>query len=163
VRVSQQDVIEWLALLPIVLAAFRVVTIGDRLVAATVQGRQGGLNSAQNSLLLAGLVFVGLVLAGIGGDAEPLTMGLLLIAFGALAISSYLLTGFRDKVWQGFLGAGFQEAGLYWLVLSVGSLMIDTGYTEDGTESQAAVWAIITLFSVFLIVGTVNRMARDVR
>jgi hypothetical protein len=168
----QQEVIVWLAALPLVLAAFRVITLGDRMYAPTETGRLGGETSAQSSAILFGLTFLGITVLLIGlpqtlaGGFTLLTDGrfalaLMVLALGAFAVSHYLLLGFRRRQWQAFLGAALQEAALYWLLLGICRLLIDLVPAPLGRiELQAAIWTAITVFSLALILGTFSRMFR---
>jgi hypothetical protein len=161
----QQNVITWLAALPLVLAAFRVIPLGDRLSTATATGRKGGESSTQNSAILAGLSFLGLLFLALGGEAEEssVAVALVVLAFGGFVLSYYILSGFRDRQWQSYLAAAVQEAAIYWLVLAGARFLVDSDLAASSTESQGAIWAVITVISVALIVGTFARIARDVR
>ncbi len=161
----QQHVITWLAGLPIVLAALRAVTIGDRFFTAAVAGRRGGEGAAQASAVLAGLSFLGLVFFALGGQSErnSVAVALVLLAFGGFVLSFYLLSGFRELLWQRWLAAALQEAAVFWLVLGIARWLVDGGFAASGTESQAAIWLVVVIASVALIMGTLGRMARDVR
>jgi hypothetical protein len=159
----QLTVIQWLALLPILLAAFRVITIGDRLFTSTVTGRHGGETSAQTSLLMAGLsVLAIIVTAGGLGSPENDSIGLALVvlAFGGFMISHYMLQGFRSRQWQSFTAAAIQEASLYWLMLGVIRSLF-SGVQDTGQEFEflAAGWIVIVTVSVGLILGTFSRMS----
>jgi hypothetical protein len=160
----QQDVILWLAILPLVLGAFRVITIGDRLYEPTATGRTGGEFSAQSSVLMAGLVFIGITVVISNLSAElvgRLGIGLLVLSFGGFILSHYIL-GFRRKVWHSFLGAALQEAAYFWLVLGLARVILDSGATGDQDEVRAALWVVVVAVSVALISGTFARMFRPV-
>jgi hypothetical protein len=159
----QLTVIQWLALLPVLLAAFRVITIGDRLFTSTVTGRHGGETSAQTSLLMAGLsVLAIIVTAGGLGSPENDSIGLALVvlAFGGFMVSHYMLQGFRSRQWQSFTAAAIQEASLYWLMLGVIRSLF-SGVQDTGQEFEflAAGWIVIVTLSVGLILGTFSRMS----
>jgi len=157
----QLSVLEWLAVLPFILAAFRAITIGDRLFASTVTGRAGGETSAQTSLLRAGLSVFAMLIAGqgAGSGGDSIGLALIVLAFGGFLLSHYMLMGFRAKQWQGFLGAAVQEAALYWLMLGViRSLFVAVGDASKNTEFFAAGWIVIVGMSVALIMGTFSRM-----
>jgi hypothetical protein len=161
---SQQDVITWLAVLPLVLASFRAITIGDRFFEPTATGRTGGEFSAQSSVLMAGLTFVGIavVISTLSSELTGrLGIGLLLLAFGGFILSHYIL-GFRRRLWHSYLGAALQEASYYWLLLGVCRVVLDSGATGEESEVQAAIWIIIVAVSVALICGTFARMFRPV-
>jgi hypothetical protein len=168
----QQQVILWLTALPLVLAAFRMITLGERMYEPTETGRTGSETSAQSSAILFGLTFLGIAVLLIGlpqtlqGGFSLLTDGrfavaLMVLSLGAFALSHYVLVGFRRRQWQAFLGAALQEAALYWLVLAICRLLIDLVPAPLGRiELQAAIWTVITVFSLALIVGTFSRMFR---
>jgi hypothetical protein len=161
----QQDVLTWLIILPLVLAAFRVITIGDRLYEPTATGRPGGESSAQSSVLMGGLVFVGIAVVISNLSSEllgRLGIGVLMLSFGAFILSHYIL-GFRRKVWHSFLGAALQEAAYFWLVIGVARVTLDSGATGDQSEVQAAIWVVVVTVSVALIAGTAARMFRPVQ
>src|SRR5881296_1582668 len=90
----QEQIIQWLAILPLVLAAFRAITIGDRLYAPVVTGRDGGADRATQNYALAGLSFVGMALVVIAGANAPALLetafALILIAFGGFVIAGYM-------------------------------------------------------------------------
>src|SRR5262249_25036415 len=56
----QEQIIQWLAILPLVLAAFRAITIGDRLYAPIVPRRVGGTDRANPNYAPARPNLVGL-------------------------------------------------------------------------------------------------------
>jgi hypothetical protein len=170
----QSEVILWLALLPLVLAMFRAITIGDRLYASVQTGSAGGQFNQLINATLSGLVFVGMLLflvigAGGPGQIED-ALALILLSFGAFIVSSYMAAGFRAKTWQKFLGHAFHEAGLYWLVLGTARVMLlltDRAAPTDGTAAgpslqflEGVVWAVVTLVTLTLIIGTAARMRR---
>ena len=170
----QQTVILWLAALPLVLAMFRAITIGDRLFASVQVGRDGGHHNQLVNLTLAGLTFVGILLflvIGAGGPGQiedPLA--LILMAFGGFVVSAYITAGFRAKTWQKFLGHVFHEAGLYWLVLGVCRVVMlltdrpaQSGGAADAPKLQfleLTLWGVISLVTLALIIGTSSRMMR---
>lgn len=170
----QSQVIIWLAALPLVLAMFRAITIGDRLYAPVQTGLSGGHHKQLVNLALAGLTMVGLLLMFIVGSGAPGAedpLALTLLAFGAFVFSGYMAAGFRRTTWQKFVGHAFHEAGLYWLVLGLCRLMllITDRATPAGGDAAAApklvfleavIWAVISLVSLTLIVGTASRMMR---
>lgn len=169
----QSDVILWLAVLPLVLAVFRAITIGDRLYASGQTGRAGGQSIQLINATLAGLVFVGMLLflvigAGGPGQIED-ALALILLSFGSFIVSSYMAAGFRDKTWQRFLGHAFHEAGLYWLVLGTARVMLllTDRAVADGNAAgprlaflEGAVWAVVVLVTLTLIIGTASRMMK---
>jgi hypothetical protein len=170
----QQTVILWLAALPLVLAMFRAITIGDRLYSPIQAGRDGGHHNQLLNLTLAGLTFVGILLflvIGAGGPGQiedPLA--LILMAFGGFVVSGYMASGFRAKVWQKFLGQVFHEAGLYWLVLGVCRVvtLLTVRPQQAGTATAApklqllelTLWGVISFVTLALIFGTTSRMSR---
>ena len=169
----QSQVILWLALLPLVLAMFRAITIGDRLYAAVQTGSAGGQHKQLINGTLAGLTFVGMLLflvIGAGGPGQiedPLA--LILLAFAGFVVSTYMAAGFRAKTWQKFLGHVFHEAGLYWLVLGTCRVMIllTDRSAANGTAGgpklvllEGVVWCVVALVSLMLIIGTAARMMR---
>ncbi len=170
----QSEVILWLAVLPLVLAMFRAITIGDRLYASVTTGTAGGHHKQLVNATLAGLTFVGMFLflvVGAGGPGQiEDALSLVLLAFAAFVVSAYMAAGFRAKTWQKFLGHAFHEAGLYWLVLGTCRVMLlltDRAQPAGGDAQgpnlvllEAVVWATITLVSLTLIIGTASRMMR---
>ena len=170
----QQTVILWLAALPLVLAMFRAITIGDRLFAPAQASRESGHHNQLVNLTLAGLAFVGMMLfivIGAGGpDQIEHPMALILMAFGGFIVSAYMAAGFRGKTWQKFVGHVFHEAGLYWLVLGacrVVMLLTDRpnqpGGAADAPKLQLlelTLWGVISFVKTALIVGTAARMTR---
>jgi hypothetical protein len=170
----QSEVILWLAVLPLVLAMFRAITIGDRLYASITTGSAGGQHKQLVNATLAGLTFVGMFLVlvvGVGGPGQiEDALSLVLLAFAAFVVSCYMAAGFRAKTWQKFLGHAFHEAGLYWLVLGTCRVMLlltdraqPAGGDAQGPDLvflEAVVWATITLVSLTLIIGTASRMMR---
>lgn len=170
----QQTVILWLAALPLVLAMFRAITIGDRLFAPVQAGREGGHHNQLVNLTLAGLTFVGIMLflvigqGGAGQIEDPLA--LILMAFGGFVISAYMAAGFRGRTWQKFVGHVFHEAGLFWLVLGLCRVIMlltdrpgQPGGAADAPKLQfleLAMWGVISLVTIALIVGTASRMMR---
>jgi hypothetical protein len=166
----QSNVILWLAALPLVLAIFRAITIGDRLYAPVQTGLAGGHHKQLVNAVMAGLVFVGSMLflvigAGGPGQIED-ALSLILISFGAFVVSSYMAAGFRAKTWQKFLGHAFHEAALYWLVLGLCRVMLILTDRADGAEGpqlvflEGVIWGVVTLVSLTLIIGTASRMMR---
>jgi hypothetical protein len=170
----QPEVILWLAVLPIVLAAFRAITIGDRLYVSIQPGRAGGQFNQLINATLAGLTFVGMLLflvigAGGPGQIED-ALALILLAFAGFIVSMYMSSGFRAKTWQKFLGHAFYEAGFYWLVLGTCRVMLlltDRATPADGTAAgpklallEGVVWTVVTVVTLMLIIGTVARMRR---
>jgi hypothetical protein len=169
----QPEVILWLAVLPIVLAAFRSITIGDRLYVSTQPGRAGGQQIQLINATLAGLTFVGMLLflvIGVGGPGQiEDALALILLAFAGFIVSMYMASGFRTKTWQKFLGHAFHEAGFYWLVLGTCRVMLlltDRAAPADGTAGpqlvllEGVVWTVVTIVSLMLIIGTASRMRR---
>lgn len=169
----QQTVILWLAALPLVLAMFRAITIGDRLYASVQSGREGGHHNQQVNLTMAGLCFVGIMLflvIGAGGPGQiedPLA--LILMAFAGFVISAYMAAGFRAKTWQKFVAHAFHEAGLYWLVLGICRVvMILTDRPGPGTPAgqpalqflELTLWGVISFVTLAYIFGTASRMMR---
>jgi len=169
----QSNVILWLVALPLVLAMFRAITIGDRLYSPVQTGLAGGHHKQLVNLALAGLTLVGLMLmfivaGGVRGSEDPLAITLL--AFGAFVVSGYMAAGFRAKTWQKFLGHAFHKAGLYWLVLGLCRMMLVL--TDQATPSaggtaaprlvllESVTWGVIALVSLAIIVGTASRMTR---
>jgi len=160
----QLTVLQWLALLPVMLAAFRVITLGDRLSTSTVTGRAGGETSAQTSLIMAGLSILGIIVAagGLGsGENDSIGLALVVLAFGGFLFSHYMLQGFRGRQWQSFMGAAVQEASFYWLALGViRSLFSGVSTPNEEIEFLAAGWTVVTVLSLGLIMGTFSRMFR---
>jgi hypothetical protein len=156
----QLTVLQWLALLPFMLAAFRVITLGDRMFTSTVTGRAGGETSAQTSLLMGGLaVFALLFSASLGSTGDRLSLAILVLSFGGFMFSHYMLQGFRSRLWQGFVGAAVQEAALYWLTIGiVRTIFSGVGDASGNIELWAAGWIVVVTMSVALILGTYNRM-----
>jgi hypothetical protein len=170
----QPIIILWLAALPLVLAMFRAITIGDRLFAPVQGGREGGHHNQLVNLTLAGLCFVGIMLflvIGAGGPGQiedPLA--LILMAFGGFIVSAYMAAGFRGKTWQKFLSHVFHEAGLYWLVLGVCRIIMlltdrpnQPGGAADAPKLQfleVTMWGVISFVTLALIIGTGSRMMR---
>lgn len=158
----QLTVIQWLAIVPVILAAFRVITLGDRMFTSTITGRAGGETSAQTSLLMAGLSIFGLAVAagGLGSDErDSIGLALVVLAFGGFLLSHYMLQGFRSRQWQSFTAAAIQEASLYWLMLGViRSLFAGVETASSESELLAAGWIVIVTMSVGLIMGTFSRM-----
>ncbi len=170
----QQNFILWLAALPLVLAMFRAITIGDRLFASVQAGRAGGHHNQLVNSTLAGLTFVGILLflvIGAGGPGQiedPLA--LILMAFAGFVVSAYMAAGFRATTWQKFLGSVFHEAGLYWLVLGVCRvvlLLTDRPAPADGAPAtptlaflEVVTWGVIALVTIALVIGTSARMMR---
>jgi hypothetical protein len=170
----QSEVILWLAVLPLVLAAFRAVTIGDRLYASVQTGSAGGQFNQLINATLAGLVFVGMLLflvigAGGPGQIED-ALALILLAFAGFIVSAYMAAGFRSRTWQKFLGHAFYEAAIYWLVLGTCRVMLlltDRATPADGTAAgpklqflEGVVWAVVALVTLMLVIGTAARMRR---
>ncbi len=172
----QGTIVLWLAALPLILAMFRAITIGDRLYSPVQTGAAGGYHKQHINLLMAGLTFVGMALVivlgvQIRGTAED-TVALLLMAFGAFVLSAYLAAGFRGRMWQKFVGHATHEAGIFWLVLGVCNFIrifftdvtIPAGADAGGEPTlvflEVVVWAVIAAVSLTLIVGTVSRMFR---
>ncbi len=170
----QSQVILWLAALPIVLAMFRAITIGDRLYAQVQQGIAGGHHKQLVNASLAGLTFVGLLLAFIVSAQGPGqfedALALMLVAFGAFVVSAYM-AAFRAKTWQKFLGHAFHEAGLYWLVLGLCRLFllftdrpVPEGQDQVPQPSlvflEGVLWGVVALVTFALVVGTASRMTR---
>jgi hypothetical protein len=172
----QSQVILWLAALPLVLAMFRAITIGDRLYAPVQQGLAGGHHKQLINLALAGLTFVGIMLFLVIGAAQPGQVEdplvLVLIAFGAFVLSAYMAAGFRARTWQKFVAHAFHEAGLYWLVLGLCRIMLiltDRPAPAQGQDQPAqaqlvflesAIWAVVAAVTLALIIGTGARMMR---
>jgi len=169
----QSEVILWLAVLPLVLAVFRAITIGDRLYASIQTGSAGGQHKQLVNTTLAGLTFVGMMLflvVGAGGPGQiEDALALIVLAFAGFVVSAYM-AGFRAKTWQKFLGHAFHEAGLYWLVLGACRVMLlltdraqPAGGDAQGPDLvflEGVVWATVTLVSLTLIIGTASRMMR---
>lgn len=170
----QSEVILWLALLPLVLAMFRAITIGDRLYSSVQAGRAGGHNNQLVNATLAGLTFVGMLLflvigAGGPGQIED-ALALILLAFAGFVVSAYMAAGFRARTWQKFLGQVFHESAIYWLVLGTCRVMLlltDRATPADGTAAgpklqflEGVVWGVIVLVTLTYIIGTVSRMRR---
>lgn len=170
----QENVILWLAALPLVLAMFRAITIGDRLLAPMQASRDGGHHNQLVNLLLAGLVFVGFMFFFVIGAGSPdqieHPMSLVLMSFGAFIVSAYMAAGFRGKTWQKFVGHVFHEAGLYWLVLGVCRVVMlltdrpgQPGGAADAPKLQyleLTLWGVIAFVTLALIIGTGARMNR---
>jgi len=171
----QSQVILWLAALPLVLAMFRAITIGDRLYSPVQQGLAGGHHKQLINLSLAGLTFVGIMLFLVIGAAQPGQvedpLTLVLIAFGAFVISAYMAAGFRARTWQKFVGHAFHEAGVYWLVLGLCRIMLiltdrpaPQGQDQPAQAQlvllEGAIWAVVAAVSLALIIGTGARMIR---
>ncbi len=170
----QQNVILWLAALPLVLASFRAITIGDRLYSSVQAGREGGHHNQLVNITLAGLTFVGMLLflvIGAGGPGQiedPLA--LIVMAFGGFVLSAYMAAGFRSTTWQKFIGHVFHEAGLYWLVLGVCRVILlltdrpapagDAVATPTLAFLEVVTWGVISLVTLALIIGTASRMKR---
>lgn len=157
------EVLQWLAILPVILAAFRAISIGDRLYSSTVTGRHGGETSAQTSLLMAGLSILAILL-GIGGlgspQADSIGLALITLAFGGFLLSHYMLQGFRSRQWQGFVAAAIQEASFYWLMLGIiRTLFANIQQGQQETEFITAGWIVVVTVSVALIIGTFSRMS----
>ena len=169
----QSNVILWLAILPLVLAAFRAISIGDKLLSPTQAGPAGGFHKQIVNLTLAGLTLIGLMLmyiVGTGPFGSEDAMAITMLAFGAFVVSGYMASGFRNKTWEKFVSAAFHEAGLYWLVLGLCRLFLAlTSQPTTGTGANAApklvllesvTWGVIALFTLVLIIGTGARMVR---
>ena len=170
----QSQVILWLALLPLVLAMFRAITIGDRLYASVQTGKAGGQHNQLINAALAGLTFVGMLLflvVGAGGPGQiEDALALILLAFAGFVVSAYMSAGFRAKTWQKFLGHVFHESGLYWLVLGTCRVMLlltDRATPAAGTAAgpqlqflQGVIWGVVALVSLTFIIGTASRMTR---
>jgi hypothetical protein len=169
----QEQVIQWLAILPLVLAAFRAITIGDRLYAPIVAGRAGGMDRATQNYFLAGLSFVGLALVVIAGANAPALLetafALILIAFGGFVVAGYMSGSFRHVTWQRFVAGALMEASLYWLVLGlcrVLTVITQPAAAAAGTTRPSldllngAIWLVISVVSLALIIGTGARMIR---
>ncbi len=174
----QQNVILWLAALPLVLAMFRAITIGDRLYSPVQTGLAGGHHKQHVNAMLAGsCILTLLVIPVLGGNtggglgALEDTIAFTIMAFGAFVVSAYMAAGFRGTTWQKFVGHALHEAGLYWLVLAVCSLVLLLTERPTGGENntpqgpvlqflQFAVWGVLVLVTVVLIVGTAARMRR---
>ena len=166
----QSEVILWLALLPLVLAMFRAITIGDRLYASIQAGTAGGQHKQLVNAALAGLAFVGMMLIVIGAGGPEDALALILLAFGGFVVSAYMAAGFRAKTWQKFLGHVFHESALFWLVLGTCRVMLlltERATPANGTAEapklvflEASVWAVIALVSLTYIIGTASRMMR---
>lgn len=166
----QSNVILWLAALPLVLAAFRAITIGDRLYTPVQSGPAGGHNKQLINLNLAGLTFVGLMLflvigAGGPGQIED-ALVLVLISFAAFVVSAYMVAGFRNTTWQKFLAHAFHEAGIYWLVLGLCRVMLlltDRAGAADAPKLvllESVIWGVVALVTLTLIIGTGARMRK---
>jgi len=169
----QEQIIQWLAILPLVLAAFRAITIGDRLYAPIVAGRVGGTDRATQNYALAGLTFVGLALVVIAGANAPnlleTAFALIVIAFGGFIVAGYMYQGFRHKTWQGFISGALEEASLFWLVLGVARVLqviTEPAAAAAGTTRPSldllngAIWLVVSVVALTLIIGTAARMMR---
>lgn len=159
----QLEVLQWLAILPIILAAFRAISLGDRLMTSTVTGRHGGETSAQTSLLMAGLSILAILAAagGLGSEqSDSIGLAMVILAFGGFLVSHYMLQGFRSRQWQGFTAAAIQEASFYWLALGViRSLFAGVQDASKEFEFITAGWIVVVVLSVGLIIGTFSRMS----
>lgn len=158
------EILQWLALLPVILAAFRAISLGDRLMTSTVTGRHGGETSAQTSLLMAGLSILAVIIgsSGLGNpQGDSIGLALIVLAFGGFLVSHYMLQGFRERQWQSFTAAAIQEAAFYWLALGVIRSLF-AGVQDAGAEAEfvTAGWIVVVVLTFGLVIGTFSRMSK---